>query len=325
MTDSAYLIFNPVAGQTDPDQDLEIITNQLQPALNLEICFTTPDVDAEQLAQTAVAQGAKMIIASGGDGTISAAASAVVGTGIPFGIISRGTANAFANALGIPMDIESACRTILQGVTRVVDTATCNGKTMTLLAGIGFEAETVSRANRELKKRLGILAYILAGFQELNNLELFETQLETEDKILTVEAAAVTIANIAPPTSVLAQGPNKLIADDGLLDVTIVAPNNTLGAIAAAYNLLQSAYRSESVERPDTGYFRTRWLKITTNPPQKVVIDGEIVGETPVEIECVPGGLNIFVPQDPAPDSPDERLEGLPNLQVKAKDTPTHD
>ncbi|PPS40426.1 YegS/Rv2252/BmrU family lipid kinase [Chroococcidiopsis sp. TS-821] len=320
-TRSACLIFNPVAGQSDAEQDLAIIKSMLEPEFDLDIRMTTPEKDADEIAKEAVEQGAQIIIASGGDGTLSAAAEAVVGTGIPLGVISRGTANAFATALGIPATIPAACQTILDGKTRVVDAAYCNGRPMVLLAGVGFEAETVERADREAKNRFGMLAYVLAGFQELRNLESFETRIETEDKIITLNAAAVTVANAAPPTSVLAQGPAELLIDDGLLDVTIVAPTNTMGAIAAAYNLLQSAYSGEVANRPDTGFLRARSIKISTNPPQKVVVDGELVGSTPIEVECVPGGLTIIVPTVPE-DCATEKLEGLPNLRVESKQPP---
>lgn len=319
---SACLVFNPVAGQSDAEQDLATIKSILEPDFDLDIRMTTPDKDADEIAREAVAQGAKMIIASGGDGTLSAAAEAVVGSGIPLGVISRGTANAFATALGIPVAIEAACQTIVDGKTRVVDAAYCNGKPMVLLAGIGFEAETVERADREAKNRFGMLAYVLAGIQELRNLESFETQIETEDKIITLNAAAITVANAAPPTSVLAQGPAELLVDDGMLDVTIVAPTNTLGAIAAAYNLLQSAYSGEVANRPDTGFIRAKKVNITTNPPQKVVVDGELVGETPLNIECLPGGLTIIVPELPE-EQITEKLDGLPNLRVEHKDNPS--
>jgi diacylglycerol kinase family enzyme len=66
-----------------------------------------------------------MVIVSGGDGILSAAASALVRTCIPLGVILRGTANAFARALGIPVTIEAVCQTILNGCTRVVDAARC--------------------------------------------------------------------------------------------------------------------------------------------------------------------------------------------------------
>jgi YegS/Rv2252/BmrU family lipid kinase len=318
MERSACLIFNPASGQGEPETELGIIRSILEPNMALEIRLTTPELDADILAKEAISQGAKAIIASGGDGTISAASGALINTDIPLGIISRGTANAFATALELPTTIEGACETIVNGFTRKVDGAYCNDKPMILLAGIGFEAETVDLANRDTKDRLGMLAYIFAGLQELRNLSTFETQIETEDKIIKVTAAAVTVANAAPATSILAQGPAGVIANDGLLDLTIVSPSSMTGAIAASYHLLRTALQGDASERQDIGYLRAKYFKVTTTPPQKVVIDGEIIGTTPIEVRCIPGGLTVFSPQF-EPSQPIEKLEGLPNLVVEMK------
>ncbi len=313
------LIFNPSAGQSDPQQDLATIRALLEPSMDLDIRFTTEELDADVIASEAIAQGATSIIASGGDGTLSAAAGALVGTDIPLGIISRGTANAFAAALELPDTIEAACETILGGVTRVVDAARCNDRPMVLLAGIGFEAETVDRADRRAKNRFGVLAYVMAGIQQLRELESFEAEIETEDKVIKMTAAAVTVANAAPPTSVLAQGPSGVLFDDGLLDVTVVAPSTRAGAIAASYHLLQTALNESATEREDVGYLRAKRVIIRTDPPQKVVLDGEIIGFTPIDVECVPGGLTIFVPKEVALPSTVEKLEGLPDLTIESK------
>ncbi|MBD2387650.1 YegS/Rv2252/BmrU family lipid kinase [Cylindrospermum sp. FACHB-282] len=320
MRRSACLIFNPVAGQGDPEIELGQIRAMLEPEIDLDIYLTTEEIDADELADAAVKRGVDAIIASGGDGTLSAAAAALVGTDIPFGIISRGTANAFAAALGIPDTIAAACETILQGKTRKVDIGYCNDQPMVLLAGIGFEAETVERADRNAKNRFGMLAYVLAGFQELRSFQTFNVEIETEDKIIKTTAAAVTVANAAPPTSVLAQGPAGIFVDDGLLDLTIVAPVSKAGAIAATFHLFQTASTGTAVERNDIGYLRGKQFKITTDPPQKVVVDGELVGTTPIEVRCVPAGLTIFVPTVEE-EVLTEKLEGLPNLTVELKDT----
>ncbi len=316
---TACLVFNPVAGQSNPEQDLAIIRSLLEPEIDLDIRLTTEEKGADAIASEAIADGAKAIIASGGDGTLSAAANALVGKNIPLGIISRGTANAFAAALELPDTIEAACETILGGATRAVDAAVCNGLPMVLLAGIGFEAETVEKADRTAKKRFGMLAYVMAGLQQLRELDHFTAEIETEDKVITVTASAVTVANAAPPTSILAQGPAGVIFDDGLLDVTVVSPVSRAGAIAASYHLLQTALNENSADRDDIGYIRARRVIIRTNPLQKVVVDGEVMGETPIDVECIPGGLTIFVPKEAAPPSPMEKLEGLPDLEVKSK------
>ena len=318
MKRSACLIFNPVAGQGDSDKDLATIKSILEPKFDLDIQFTTKEISGGELARQAVEQNAEIILASGGDGTVSAVAEALINTDIPLGAISRGTANAFANALGIPDTIEAACQAIVDGVTKKVDAATCNDKPMILLAGIGFEAETVEDADREAKDRLGMLAYVLSGIKQLREMAQFTAEIETPEKVITVDAGAVTIANAAPPTSVLAQGTSGVIFDDGLLDITILAPQTVAGAIATSIQLLQSAANEETVEREGVGYLRSKWVKVTTDPPQKVVLDGELIGETPIEIRCIPGGLTVFVPSE-LEEQADEQLDNLPGIEVKLK------
>ena len=318
MSRTACLIFNPVAGQGDSEQDLATIKRHLEPEFVLDIQFTTKEVNAGELAHQAVANDAKIIIASGGDGTVSAVTEALIKTDIILGVIARGTANAFANALGIPDTIEAACKNILAGEVKKVDAAMCDDKPMILLAGVGFEAETVQDADREAKDRLGILAYILSGLKQLQDFEEFTAEIETEDKVITVDASAVTVANAAPPSSVLAQGTAEVIFDDGLLDITILAPQTKIGAIATSIQLLQSGGNEQAVEREGVGYLRSSWVKVTTDPPQKVVLDGEIVGKTPIEVKCVPGGLNVFVPIAEEV-QPDEQLNNLPGIDIKTK------
>ncbi|OLP19971.1 lipid kinase [Leptolyngbya sp. 'hensonii'] len=317
MRRSACLIFNPVAGQRNPEIDLEIIRSILEPAIDLEIHITDPETDVGQLAKTAVEQGAEAILASGGDGTLSAAATPLIGTTIPLGVIPRGTANAFANATGIPTGIEAACQVILAGTTRTLDAARCNGKPMILKMDVGFEAETIEIADREAKNRLGNLAYILAALDQVKNLELFETRIETDDRVITVSAASVSVANAAPPTSILAQGPAQIIFDDGLLDLTILAPENVMHSFAIAYELFSSALAGAPTTRNGIGFLRDRRFLITTDSPQKVHVDGDLIGTTPVEVECIHRGLTVFAPLEAA--QPIEHLEGLPDLVIEYK------
>jgi len=54
----------------------------------------------------------------------------------------------------------------------------------------------------------------------------------------------------------------------------------------------------ESAEHEDIKYIRTRYVKVTAKPAQKIVLDGEIIGETPIDVDCIPGGLTVFVPME---------------------------
>lgn len=299
----AHLIFNPVAGQGDPNQELRLIRQILEPQIQVKVVLTEPDVSPVEQAKNAIAQGADLIIASGGDGTVSAVAEAVIKTNTPLGIIPRGTANAFSVALNIPTDVRGACENILAGTTVQVDAATCNGAPMVLLAGIGFEAETVERANREMKDRFGVLAYIVAGMQQFADQAAFEAEVEIDGQISKFECSAITVANAAPATSVMAQGFGMVVADDGLLDVTIGlskveaqgigARLQGMGAIA---DLLRAAIVKQPTQNEDILSLRVPSLIVRTNPPQKVVVDGEIIGTTPVEFDCIEKGLTVLAP-----------------------------
>jgi diacylglycerol kinase (ATP) len=95
-----HLIFNPVSGQGNPDQDLALIRSLLEPQVQVKVVFTEEHEDPADQAKAAIAAGAELIMASGGDGTISAVAGSLVETDIPLGVIPRGTANAFAVCTG---------------------------------------------------------------------------------------------------------------------------------------------------------------------------------------------------------------------------------
>jgi YegS/Rv2252/BmrU family lipid kinase len=323
MLPRACLIFNPVSGQGDAERDRTLLTDQLTPHFDLTVYDTTPDVSARDLAQQAKTEDYRTIIASGGDGTVSQVAGELINTKIPLGIVPRGTANAFAAAFDIPNDPVAACEVICAGFTKAVDVGSREGQPIVLLAGVGFEADVVEGANRATKDQFGALAYWFSGVQQLRTLDPFEVELETDERVITVTAIAVTVANVAPSTSIFAQGPAELVADDGLLDVTIIAPLNWTGAIAASQHLLQTAIQNRPAERDDIGYFRTRRITITTDPPQNVVIDGELSGTTPITIDCIPNGLTLILPTEKAP-AQAENLSGLPDLTITPKtDEPT--
>ncbi|MCJ2544033.1 YegS/Rv2252/BmrU family lipid kinase [Thermostichus vulcanus] len=312
-----YLIFNPISGQGDETQQLALIRQRLGVGMHLHVLITQPDRGAKSLAEEALAAQPDLVIASGGDGTVSAVAGVLLGSGIPLGVIPRGTANAFAAALGIPDDLERACDLILAGSTRVVDAARCDGEPMILLAGIGFEAETIERASRELKTRFGPLAYLVAGLQQLGEQQPFQVTMQVDGaESEPLQATALTIANAAPATSVLAQGRGQVNPRDGKLDVTLVrsqsdpSPKKLSQGLAqrvqAAGDLVHLLGASLARQVPQLEGILTlkaSRIRVEATPPQKVVIDGEVVGTTPVQIEVIPAGLTVIAPPVQRPNS----------------------
>jgi diacylglycerol kinase (ATP) len=304
------LIFNPVSGGGDAEAQLDTLKTILGRTYdNVVVHETTPDVGAGVLARSALTDGAQIVVASGGDGTVTAVAEALReigkdGVDVRLGVVPRGTANALSVALGIPGDIEGAASLINRAPARLVDVARVNGESdMMLLCGIGLEAETVKRADRGLKNTFGQLAYLLAGIASIRDQRSFKVNATLYDvseerffgggtvsgdvvRMSDVRVKAVTIANAAPPASVLAQGIGEVLCDDGLLEVVLVSPNaGPMSLVLTLINLLQSALLRKRVARADVFGMRARRIELTCDPPQSVVIDGENSGMTPIVIE----------------------------------------
>ena len=300
-----YLIFNPISGQGDPDAELAEIRRHLEPQFMLQVWKTQPDLDpAEQAKQLineikafdADGEGDSIIIASGGDGTVGAVASALQGSDIPLGIIPRGTANAFSVALGIPTGVKAACTNLLLGNLRRVDVALCNNQPMILLAGIGFEAGMVDKASRELKNILGPMAYIFSGARQFVDQLPFQATMLIDGEQVQIDASAITIANAAPATSVMAQGFGEVIPDDGLLEVIIASPKDRISGLSVLSSLAWSALKSSNANHNNLACFRTKQIQLKLKEVQKLVIDGEILDAQTVTVTVNPQALQVVAP-----------------------------
>lgn len=328
----AALVFNPAAGRAR--EDLEALRAGLEPHFELAVYETCRDRDADVCARRALELGADLVIAAGGDGTVSLVAGAMVGSEAALGIVARGTSNSIATGLGIPTDLEGAMRTLVEGEAHPVDTARANGRAMILHASVGFHAAAVGYTPRQAKNRWGMLAYIKEGLAQIADFEPFQVELETDDEIVRCRATNVTVANVAPLKTVLAQGPASLSPADGALDVTIVAATGLAEAVVTGLHLLRTAAQGEPATRDNVGFLTARRLHVRTDPPQPLLIDGEKAGEgAAVSIECLPASVKVVLPATAleelggasGPPTPDERepeqekLAGLPGLQIEPK------
>ena len=292
------LIFNPVSGAGNASEDLERLCWQLTvDGDRLEVWQTTPERDATQLAIEAQKQGCNPIVAAGGDGTVAAVARPLVQTEITLGIVPRGTANAFAMALGIPPQLEAACQVIRQGTSQIVDVGLCNDRPFLLKASLGYGARTIAETSRAAKNRFGLLAYLWQGLQQLGQLQRFRVCLETANGICESRVSSLAIANASPPTSVLAQGPPAVVWDDGLLDVTLLQADRLDTAVAALGELWLSGLAQNPARGSELSHFRTNALTIRLKSPRLVVLDGEAIGfHQLLQLRCLPGALRAIVP-----------------------------
>ncbi len=323
----AVLVFNPVAGRGG-DEPAGLCA-MLEPHFVLEVASTSPETGADACARVALSHRPDLVIAAGGDGTVSLVASALAGSKVPLAVVPRGTSNSIASALGIPTDDSVAVEALLHGEVHALDVARANGRTMVLHASAGFHAVTVTSTARSAKNRFGVLAYVLEGLVNLADLTEFDLDLETEAARVRCRAVNVTIANLAPRKALLARGSGDVSAEDGLLDITIVAGARLTEAVGTGLHMLRRALRGEASLRDNIGYLSTPRVRIRTTPPQPLLVDGEAAGEGNLEVECIPRGLHVVLPahgEEPPSEharGPERKLTGLPDLDIEPKEPRT--
>ncbi len=292
----ATLIHNQGGGSANPES-IDRARALLSSDFELDVREITEAQDPVVLAREAIASGSGLLIAAGGDGTVSGVAAAAIGNQhVSVGILPYGTANSIAGHLGIPRDLEAACALIVNGRERVLDTALVNDRPMLLMATLGVHAEAVTEVDPELKRKYGSFAYVLEEVTRMISNSLFEVTPHSGARRFTCQASAVTAANLAPPTTLVAQGPASIVDDDGLLDVTIVAIDSAASALATSLHLATHALAGLPANRDNIAFFRATEVRVETREPKRLMVDGEDAGETPFLVRCVPRSLRMRVP-----------------------------
>jgi diacylglycerol kinase family enzyme len=256
-------------------------------------------------ARMAARDGADVVVAVGGDGTVRGCAEGLAGTGVPLGIVPHGTANLLARTVGIHAHPRAALATVLdtggrpgphaaprapRSIDRRIDLATADGKPFTAMAGIGLDAAVIGATR--LKHQFGWLAYAMSGAVHLALPPTrFTIRLDGNPPIER-EARSVVVGN-----SGLLPGGFSLLPDarldDGVLDVGVLAPHGPLGwTRVAARVLTHSHHQDRMLER-----FQARTVEITAHALLPREVDGEVVepGQT-LSVAVRPGALTIRVP-----------------------------
>jgi diacylglycerol kinase (ATP) len=171
----------------------------------------------------ALACGFDLIIAAGGDGTVSGVAAGLVNQQVPMAILPIGTGNALARELGIPLNLEEAIQLMVDDFDiRAIDGMWVKGWLSVLSVGIGITSMTMQETGREQKRRFGLLAYLWTGLLQLSGLSLNRFELEIDGKIKKVRASEVFISNSrVVGVKLLNLGPD-VRPDDGMVEVCAV-------------------------------------------------------------------------------------------------------
>ncbi len=254
---------------------------------------TTPEDPGEGQARAAVEAGAELVLACGGDGTVTASAAALAATGVPLAVVPLGTGNLLARNLGLPIDPGDALTVALTGGTRPLDAGVANGSLFLTMAGLGLDAKMLDGASETVKKRFGWAAYAGSALRHLRDRPIRVRLQADSGPPLRRRASGVIVGNVGALQGGLQLLPDAQ-PDDGLLDVVVLTAQGWAGWLAVAAHVLRRSGATARVTR------RTcRELRIDTDRAQLWQLDGEVMGRTrQLVITIRPGVLLVRVPAD---------------------------
>jgi diacylglycerol kinase family enzyme len=278
----------------------------------------------------ALAEGVDLVCALGGDGTVRIVGSAMVGSDVPMGLLSRGTGNLLARNLSLPVTNPAQGLAIaLTGRDHRIDTATLRLRrplvgaddeeaappvdadhlddlppvpgegagevedhVFLVMAGLGFDAEVMANAPEKLKKQMGWGAYIVSGAQRLRGPQ-FKVHIRTDqDERLFRRVRSVLVGNVGKLTGGLNLVPQAK-ADDGILDLVLLAPKGLVGWGA----VLSSVVTRQTKGHPRMEYFTMQTVEVVAEKPAEIQLDGDTLGRaTSMTVTINPQSLVIRQP-----------------------------
>ncbi len=309
----AKLISNPGAGNnSDPTAELEQAVRSLDNCgIPVDVALAKPSLKATPIAEAAVRDGYRLVIAMGGDGTIEAVARGLVGSRARLGILPSGTYNNVVASLGIPQDRESACALIAQGEERRIDMGRIKSKTEGKMyffevAAIGLAAALYPKGKNIVKGKWGHIPDVI---DKLVHYEMPKVTLTLEgESHIEVNTLLVTVANGPSFGAQFLVAPQASI-EDGLLDVCVYPNFSKTELLAYFARIAREGYSDDGrVQR-----YRAHKIKIKARPRLDAMADGIPMGQATVSIRAMPGALRVITgPQLGLAKEPPPASEQLP-------------
>lgn len=295
------VILNPAAGRGLGAQMRAEIIAALPRA---EVLETTRAGQGAELARRAVESGAELVVAAGGDGTLGEVLNGVFGTGAKLGILPVGTGNDFARCIGVGTHLPNALGILKNGEPRAVDVGRVEigGKSRYFLniAGAGFDSRVAARINehrpRVLKKLSGTGAYLVGCLSEMREFPLADFRLEVDGKVIESRAVLCAIANASSYGGGMRVAPDADL-EDGLFEVCLIRQLSR-GAFLRAF---PGVFAGQHIHHPAVSMFRGAKVRLECEPPLPVLVDGDILGDTPASFEILPRAVEIVAPKVVAP------------------------
>jgi YegS/Rv2252/BmrU family lipid kinase len=238
----------------------------------------------------AIGEGAPMVIVGGGDGSLSSAVDYFVGHETVFALLPLGTANSFARTMGIPLDLDGAIGVIARGRRRRIDLGMIDDDYFANCAAIGMSPLIAETVPDGVKARLGRAGYLGWAMVKMSRFKSFRLHVSGEGIDETIDALEVRIANGA-------YHGGTVLVDDAEVDSGEIVVQAVTGTALPylGWSWALSVLRLPG-RRKTTREFRGRALRIETDPPLPISIDGEVLAKTPVMAKVARGVIEVAAP-----------------------------
>jgi diacylglycerol kinase (ATP) len=318
---TAAVIYNPVKIKL---KNLRVTVKAAEAAAgwNKSLWFETSVLDpGGEIAKRAIAEGADVVMAAGGDGTVRAVAESLRGTGVPLALLPSGTGNVLARNLGLTLNnLTQSVEVAFTGMSRAIDLGVVEAErmdgsrsthTFLAMAGIGLDAQMAANTNATLKARAGWLAYVDSIARALRDSNSVKVRYSVDGRPVqsaTVNTVIVGNCGLLPGNVLLL--PEAEI-DDGVFDIVAFRPNGFFGWVQISVKLFweNGVLRRSTVGRRLISlsrevralrYFRGSELTLRLERPEDFELDGDPFGEAIALKAWVDHlSLQVMVPQEP--------------------------
>ena len=298
----AKLIVNLTAGGGKPHQHLKTVIQHLKEnGLNFEVCHTSRQGEATELAQKASDDGIDLIVSVGGDGTANEIVNGIMQSknNPSLGIIPLGWANDFIKSIDIPSDIIEACKILIKGKIKKIDVGVINDQIyFANLCGIGFDAEVAHLANQIKNTHpnwntLGAFIYVFATIKKLiSPFGYHEVKIKIDQQEIKSKILFIAIGNGKIYGGRFKITPEAII-DDGWLEVCLVEEMGRLKYLMSIPKVFKGTHKSIK----GISFYRAKEIVVQSSEPILAQISGEVIeGQKEFSITLLPKSLKLIVP-----------------------------
>jgi len=304
----AWLIYNPFAGRFPAGPLLSRAVRVLTEAdWEIEVMETNQGQQLADLAVEAALGGCDAVFVAGGDGSVGRVAAALAGHKTALGVLPSGTANVWAQELGLSgldwthwFALEDAASRLAQGQVRSVDLGVCDQRSFLLWAGVGLDATIVNsiEPRDRWEKALATIHYATMAVWTSLGWDGIDLVVRANGQSWEGRFLVAVASNIRAYAGGLLELSPRAKVDDGLLDFWLIEGRSTMDAVVRVAQILMGTH----VDSPGVVHFQTNEAVFESDRSISMQLDGEpITLDTSCTFGVRPRVLNVIVPRPGGP------------------------